>query len=90
MACRRPKRGKKAQLASAASAGADGSALDSIPEAADGAAARHSDAVKSAISKDDTLGDGLSLMDRLAGLQRIVPSCSLALALRHAVECRRA
>ena len=79
MACRRPKRGKKAQQSAAAAAGADGSALDSIPEA-DGTAAPHSGAAQPAISNDDTLGDGLSLMDRLAGPRPscqadIMPSC---------------
>jgi len=68
---RRPKRGKKAQQAAAA-AGADSGGLDSIPEA-DRAVAPHGDAAKPAIS-DDTLGDGLSLMDRLAG------SCTCALS----------
>ena len=64
---RRPKRGKKAQQAAAAAAGDDGSALDSIPEAEGAAPASRVNAVKPAVSDDDTLGGGLSLMDRLAG-----------------------
>ena len=92
MGCRRPKRGKKAQQAAAAAPGADGGALDSIPEA-DGAAAPCIGAAKPAkpAISDDTLGDGLSLMDRLAGLRPRVahmPLCCCVLAPR--TSCRRA
>lgn len=69
-ALRRPKRGRKAQQAAAAAAAADGGALDSIPEtgaAPAEASAPRGAAAKPAVSDDDTLGGGLSLMDRLAG-----------------------